>query len=475
MSRAWKRTLWALGAVLGIVLVGAAIVLLSWRGPAKAQLQAAASDALGMQVSIGGAVRLRLFPGVSLTLEEVRIRSAESEWAAAGRVTLGIELLSLLRRQVRLRSIEVQHLSIELERGRDGKLNVGGSAAGSGPLPNIDSTDLSLTDLNFTYTNRQQASRVHAGSCDVRATGLRLAPTPGASLMQSLSGSAKVSCARIDTSDLPMSAVEFPVRAAHGVLEADNITLRVWGGEGGASVRADFSGPAPLWRVRGQLSKLQLAELSKTISRKRLGDGLMEFSGELTMSGSNADEMTRSSSGRALLRGTDLTLGVGDLDDELAHYKSAQHFSLVDLGAFLLAGPIGLAVTKGYDYAKIVDSSGGTSRVRQFVADWQVEHGVAEARDVAMSTTANRVALTGGLDFVDHAFQDVTVAVLNERGCATLEQKVHGSFSHPQVEGLNVVSALAAPARNLFDKARHLVSPAAHCEVFYTGSIAPPH
>jgi AsmA protein len=190
------------------------------------------------------------------------------------------------------------------------------------------------------------------------------------------------------------------------------------------------------------------------------------------MSGANVDEMTRSSVGEASLRGTDLTLDVGDLDNELSHYRATQRFTLVDLGAFFLAGPIGLAVTKGYDYSKVLSAEGGTSQVQTIISEWHVEHGIAEAKDVAMSTRANRVALKGNLDFVNQSFQDVTVAVVGQQGCVVVEQKVHGSFSHPDVDKPNVAASLAGPALHLIKKASRAMG--SHCEVFYAGSLPAP-
>jgi len=473
MSKSWKLTLLAVGALLGIVLLGAAIVLLSWRGHAKTQVEAAASDALGMQVTVGGELTMKFFPSIGMTLEDVHIRAHETEFASARQARLDIQLVSLLRRQVRIPNIELQHVTISVERGRDGKFNFEGPSPGTRTIPDIESTDVSLTDLTFIYTNRQEGGSVRAGGCNVRARDLRVAATRGGELMKNLSLSAQVSCEQITTRDLPMSDVEFAAESSKGVLEARKVTLRAFGGQGNVAVRADFSGSVPAYRVHGVLSKLQLAELSKNFSQKKIGDGLMDFSTDLTMSGADADEMTRSSSGAASLHGTGLTLDVGDLDDELSHYKSTQRFSLMDLGAFLLAGPIGLAVTKGYDYAKVIKGSGGSSRIQTFISEWQVERGVAQARDVAMSTQANRVALKGNLDFVHRSFEDVTMAVLNKEGCATLEQKVHGSFGHPEVDKPNVLIALAGPAMHLVNKAKHLVG-AGHCEVFYTGSLPPP-
>ena len=91
-----------------------------------------------------------------------------------------------------------------------------------------------------------------------------------------------------------------------------------------------------------------------------------------------------------------------------------------------------------------------------------------------MSTKANRLALKGNLDFVDDSFQDVTVAVINKRGCATLEQKVHGSFAHPDVEKPNVVTSIAGPAVHLLKKAERLLGAEQHCEVWYTGALPAP-
>jgi hypothetical protein len=382
--------------------------------------------------------------------------------------------VSPLRRQVRISAIELQHVTLSVERGRDGRFNFEGSSDSASAIPQIDSTDVTLSDLSFAYTNRQQGTSVQAGPCNVHTSDLRVAATSGADLMQHLSFSAQVACEQIKTRVIPMTDVEFSAACGNSVLQTNNVTLRAFGGAGNAAVRADFAGAVPSYRVYGTLSKLRLAQLSGNFSPKNIGDGLMDFSTELTMSGNDSKQMIASSDGQSSLRGSDLTLEVGDLDDKLTHYKATQRFDLADLGAFLLAGPIGIAVTKGYDYAKVVGSSGGSSQVRTFISQWHVEHGVAQAGDVALSTKANRVALKGKLDFVSSSFQDVTVAVLNPSGCATMEQKVHGPFSDPQIDKPNVVTSLAGPAVHLLKKAEHLLGAGSHCQVFYTGSLPPP-
>jgi AsmA protein len=474
MPKPWKLTLFAVAALLALALLVAVIMLLSWRAHAKPQLQAAAADALGMQVTIDGPLVLKFFPSIAVTVEQVHIGGHGAELMAAGEATLAIQLVSLLRRQVRIASIELRHVTLTVERGRDGRFNFESATPGSSAIPAIESTDVALTDLTFIYNNRQQGQGVQAGPCNVRASDLRVSATSGAELMKHLSFSAQVSCQQIKTRVLPMSDVNFSAECVNGMLEAKKVTLHAFGGSGVAAVHADFTAAVPGYRLHGTLSKFRLAEFAKNISNRNIGDGPMDFSTELAMRGNDSDQMIASSEGEASLRGSDLTLSVGDLDDELAHYKATQRFDLVDLGAFFLAGPIGLAVTKGFDYAKVIHDSGGSTRVQTLISQWHVEHGVAQAVDVAMSTKANRVALKGNLDFPTKTFQDVILAVLNKQGCATVEQKVHGPFSHPEVDKPNVVTSLAGPAVHLLKKAEHLLGAGEHCEVFYAGSLPPP-
>ena len=88
-----------------------------------------------------------------------------------------------------------------------------------------------------------------------------------------------------------------------------------------------------------------------------------------------------------------------------------------------------------------------------------------------MATKANRLAMQGGLDFGNQDFDNVTVAILDHQGCATVEQKIRGSFSKPQIEMPNVLASLTGPISSLIGKATKLLG--AQCKVFYAGSVTP--
>jgi uncharacterized protein involved in outer membrane biogenesis len=267
--------------------------------------------------------------------------------------------------------------------------------------------------------------------------------------------------------------VKLTCKGRDGIFALHPVTLRLFGGEGSGRVEADFSGPAPRYSVRSSLSKFRIEEYLKTVSPEKLAEGSMDFSANLSMQGNSGKAITQTAGGDVSLRGENLTLYGNDLDREFSRYESSQNFNLVDVGAFFFAGPIGLAVTKGYNFASIFQGSGGSSGIGKLFSDWKVEHGIAQARDVAMATQKNRVALKGRINFVDERFDDVTIALIDPRGCVRVQQKIHGPFRKPVVEKPNVLISLAGPVLNLLRQAGDLFT-GEKCEAFYTGSVPAP-
>jgi hypothetical protein len=255
-------------------------------------------------------------------------------------------------------------------------------------------------------------------------------------------------------------------------LKFEPIALAILGGRGSGEVTADFTGAEPVYHVHSVISKLQIADFSKTVTPEKIAEGALDFSATFTMRGTPKSGVMRTASGEASLQGNNLVLDIGDLDKEFSRYETTQSFNLIDVGAFLLAGPLGVAVTKGYDYARILKKSEGRTTIRTLISQWKLDHGIAAAQDVALATPHNRIAMKGGLDLVNDSYDDVTVALVDSQGCARVEQKVHGSFRKPDVEKPNVVTAIAGPARKLINKGKSLFG--AKCAAFYTGAVQAP-
>ena len=474
MSKPLKIILFAVGGFVGLlILVAAALLFFLDINAYKPRLEAAASGALGMEVRVGGRLGIGFFPGLHVTLQDVNIRNQGTDLASAKQASLGIDLLPLFYQEVRIGKVALKHPRISIERDSDGKFNFEKPEAARGSLTPLDLAKVSLSDGTLVYTDKQSGEGFEAVNCNLNARRLRLAEGKSSDLLQHLSFTANLDCREIRTKDFAVSDMKFSVAGKHGVFELKPVTMRIFGGQGSGSIRADFSGAAPHYHVRYSLSQFHIEEFFNALSPQKFAEGPMDFSANLSMQGKTVNEMIQTVEGQISLRGENLTLNGSDLDREFARFESSQTFSLVDAGAFFFVGPLGLAATKGYDFAGIFRGSGGSSDIRTLVSDWKVEHGVAQTQDVAMATNQNRVALIGKLDFVNEQFDDMTMALVDAQGCAKVRQKIRGTFRKPVVEKPGVFKSLAGPALKLLKKGRDIF-PGGECEVFYAGSVAPP-
>jgi AsmA protein len=202
--------------------------------------------------------------------------------------------------------------------------------------------------------------------------------------------------------------------------------------------------------------------------------GKGDFFAAFTMKERENRKLMSSLSGIFSLRGDNLVIYIMDLDKVLSKYETSQNFNLVDLGAFFIAGPLSTLAIKGYRYWDVYDqTTSGQGAITHFNSHWRIKNGVAEATDCALATHHNRIALKGRLDLVRERYDNVTVALLDDKGCAMLKQSISGSFRKPEISAVNVAVSLAGPFSNLYSKAKRLVQ-GGTCEVIYNGSVQQP-
>lgn len=484
MSSSLKILLFSVGGLFGfLILVAVALYIFVDVNAYKLRLEAAASDALGMEIHIDGRLGIGVSPGLHVTLEDVRIRNRGTDVASAQEASLGIDLLPLLNREIRFGKITLKWPTISIERDRDGTFNFEKPEEAKWTFPDLDLTRVSLLHATVRYSDKQSGEGVEAADCNLDVSRLRLPGGKGVDILKNLSLAAEFTCRDVRTKDVTVSDLKISVDGRDRVFDLKPVTVRIFGGQGSGSIRLDFSGSVPHYHVRYSLAKAHIEDFLKTVSPNKVVEGSIDFSATLSLQGESASEIRRTAEGEVSLRGENLTLDGEDLDREISRFESSQTFNLLDAGALFLAGPMGLAVTKGYSFASIFlpsplglvsrfQGSEGSTRIRALVSDWKIEHGVAQAVDAAMATDANRIAFKGELDFANERFDDVTVAAIDAKGCVKVRQKIRGSFEKPVVEKPGVLKSLAGPAIKLLKQTRELF-PGGRCDVFYDGSVVP--
>jgi uncharacterized protein involved in outer membrane biogenesis len=473
MPKSSKLILFALGGLTGLVVLGVVVAALRLRLYARPRLESVASEAMGMEFSVGGGLAIHFLPSLHVEVADVRVRNRGTDVASGRELDLGLALLPLLHRDIRIETIALSGVRISIVKDHDGTTNVTRPPRARGMFPALNLARLSISGAVVLYTDRQSGKGLEGRDCNLNVNHLRFSSGDNSDPLKNLAFAATLVCGEIQTTDLAMSDVSVSVEGKDGLFDFEPINLRLFGGNGSGNVHADFSGPVPVYHVHGSLAKFRIEEFFKALSPKAIGEGAMDFSINLSMQGKTWDDMKRTVAGDGSLRGDNLKFNVSDLDQQLSRYESSQSFNLVDVGAFFFAGPLGLVVTKGYNFASVFRGSRSSSTlIRMLVSEWKIERGVAQAQDAAMATAENRIALKGTLDFVDERFDDVTVAVIDAGGCPTVQQKIRGPFLKPVVEKPNVLTGLTGSTRKLLKQVKGLFG--GQCAVFYAGSVAPP-
>lgn len=470
-----RRTVLIAVIGFGVLLAGFAIALIVLvdADAYRDRLETVASDVLEMDVRFEGRVGVRFSPGLHLSFDDVRISNDGEPVASAREARLGVEILPLLQRDVRIRTLALEGPILTLERHRDGTLNVENLDRLDEILSALGLARISVLDGTLAYKDQRTGAEVRATDCSLDLRHLQLPGGEGPDLMRTFSLTAEIACGEVRRGDFVASGLKAEVAGTNGVLVVDPLVMDAFGAQGTGDIRVDFTGESPVYHVRYALPQIPLQDLFAHLATDMSLEGTLDFSADLSTRGATVGEMKRNAGGEFSMRGERLVLTGIDLDRRLLDFESSQSFSLLDAGAVFLAGPFGLVATQGYKFASLARDPGGRSEIRILVSDWHVEGGVARAHDVALTTAQNRIAAQGRLDLVNERFEGLTVALLDAKGCVRVKQELRGSFADAEATKPTVLELITGPVRGLIEKGVELFT-GQDCEVFYSGSVASP-
>ena len=465
--------MWIAGGGILVVILLIFLVLLFGPHALRSRIEATASKALGMDVHVRGKVSVSFFPAFGASFADISVQSAGVDVAAIARMKIGLKLLPLITGRVRISRLELVQPAVSIVRQKNGKINIE-NQEGKPSGKRLAWEKLSISQGSLLYTNLESGGGMVLEGVDITAGNISAEGTPGGEPMKTLSFTADIRCQTIRSGNLTVADLAMGIVGANGVFDVGDARMTAFGGPGNATFHADFTGAEPQFRITLAVKQLKIEDLLQESPNAKNMGGLADLSADLTAKGKTAIEVRRSLSGQASLSGENIALNGLDIDDLISSLIRSRRFSLVDVGSFFLAGPLGPALTRGYRFADLFkESLGGKGVIAKLVSVWKVENGIAVAVDVAMATKKRRIAMQGGLNFADNRFEDAVVAVVDEKGCAVITQKVRGPFSRPEIGNINILRSLTSPVANLLKSAAKLFSNKP-CAVFYSGSVAPP-
>ncbi len=173
---------------------------------------------------------------------------------------------------------------------------------------------------------------------------------------------------------------------------------------------------------------------------------------------------------KLMLKGTNITVEGIDLDNYINKFQRSQNFNLLDLGAVMLAGPAGIAITKGTDYTLLLTTGqGDSSEIKNLVANWQIANGHLTATDLAFNTQNNLVAANCDYAMATDSL-DMKIMVIDKRGCTMVSQNIYGKGEKLKSDRVKVIKTLLGPVTNFFRDIG-----LGKCDQEYLGTVKHPH
>jgi uncharacterized protein involved in outer membrane biogenesis len=330
-----------------------------------------------------------------------------------------------------------------------------------------------LTIGALVYFDKKAGEKTEFKEINLAIKDLSVVDTSG-KIIKNIAFTGNMDCKEVRERDLKIDNVKSPIKAEKGVIHLMPLTMDIFGAKAEGDATADKSEVDAVYKINLKVSKLDFEKLQESFGIKKVIGGKGDLYASLTMKGKGSRNPMSSMDGTFSLRGDNLVMYTMDLDKVLSSYETSQKFNLVDLGAFFIAGPLGTVALKGYCYGDVYNQTrGGQGTITQFISHWKIKAGVADATDCALATHHNRVALKGKLNLVSERYDNVIVALLDDKGCAKFKQGISGPFGSPRVGAVSAVESLAGPIFNLYRKAKRFVQ-GGKCEVFYNGAVQQP-
>jgi uncharacterized protein involved in outer membrane biogenesis len=464
------------GVITLVVFVGILALMLNIKGFTP-QIEAAASTALGMDVRIKGKVGIALFRGFGLSVKDVEVRNKGLDVVTIEKMRIGLKLIPLARFEIKIIRVGLVKPVFSILRSKNEMFNL--EKPGRRLWEKLLAVKkISISKGSLVYTDEISGEKIEVGDLDLSIRNLFSNGTDSSEPFKNISFTGDIRCKTLKIYNVTLMNIVMRAAGGKGILDFNPVSMNSFGGTGNGSIHVDMTGSSPHYRVIYTLNRVRIEEFLQQYSLKKIPrkiiEGPVNFSSDLTAMGKSADEMKRSLNGNLSLNGENLMLYNIDIDALIMKYERSQNFNIVDVGAFLLAGPFGPVLTKSYNLARLYEESqGGKGIIRKLVSVWKVKNGIAEVRDVAFASKKQRIAMKGGLNFINERFVDVTVAALDKRGCAVYSEKVHGSFHKPQIEKESIFKSIAGSVSNPLEEAWKFIQ-GKECTVFYSGSVAQP-
>ncbi len=459
----------------------------------KPQIEKKVYEATGKVLKINGDIGLSLSPfGVSI--KDIVIKNPKGfngdDMLKLKKVAVSLQLMPLINKQVKVNYIELKDMDLLVEKSKKGILNLSvkksknttkqnskkSSKNESAKLPMVNVGKIILSNFNITYNDLQTKTKATINALNLTVNDIALNGNKDILKALSLKGLLKIASIKYDRYLLKDVVANFSFKDKVAVISP--LKFNTLGSLVDGKIVYNLNGKKPKIFLEDHIAKLDLKNVSKLFikSKKISLDGFVRADIKLSMVGQTPKDIKSSLGGNIYIKGENFGIKGIDLNKVFKSLDDAKSINKKDIAGFLVAGPLGVALSKGISGGNMMAGlEGGTTAVKKMVIDVKIKKGIAYLKDVAMKVGQTRVALKGKVDLKRERLY-ITAGVVGSDGCPKIAEDIKGTFSKPSystkalTSGVvkNTVNSLIGGLGGFMPKK---TSKKAKCKVFYNGSV----
>ncbi len=467
-------------SILFVLLIGLYIVASVTVSNFKPRLENILSDEIGYQTKINGDLSLKLLPGVSFIVSDLRVINNETYLVRVEKAELTINGRQLLNSVFEVTGLTLEKPQVFFDYDNNGLFNFdvpdakrNGKPVKTGTMRQIALRHLTIRDGRLIYFDYQHGDTLIASGIDVNSNEVNISSELNRLNAKSIhfSGPVNIRSVRLNKMRLDSILWKLDIRSGKAIIQTRSD--HYFEGKQNGRILIDFTGKPYTVNIQSHIAGLDIGEFREAAHLSDVFFGNLDYDIEIGFRSFNWSRALKSMNGKIKISGKKMLLQGISLDNLVKEYKNNNTFDASGLAALFIAGPFGEVFTKNIQFAPLQsEDSVVMENITRLVSNWSVHNGIARAEDVAFTTDRYRLALTGSLDLAGGKYDEVMISMLNKFGCPVIGLQMNGLFQSPEYEVVSNVSKWNISVDSFWKDMAN--STRKNCNSIYSGSVKPP-
>jgi len=446
----------------------------------KPRLENILSDEIGYQTKINGSLSLKLLPGVSFVINDLRIINNETYLVRVEKAEIAVNGSQLFNSVLEITGLTLEKPQVFFDFDKSGLFNFdlpdmkrNGKPVKTGEKRQIALRHLIIKNGRLIYFDYQHGDTLIVSGIDVNTNEVNISGELSRLNAKSIHFSGPVHIRSVRLNNMRLDSILWKLDFRSGKAVVQTRSDHYFEGRQNGRILIDFTKKPLFVSIQNHIAGLDIGEFREAAHLNDVFFGNVDYDVNISFNSFNWTQALSSMKGEIKITGEKMLLQGISLDDDIVRYLDSKTFDVAGLAAVFTSGPFGAVFTKHIRFAPLQsEDSVMIENVTRMVSHWKISGGQAHAADVAFATDRYRIALRGNLDLVNADYDDVMISVVNKPGCPAVSLQMNGPFAFPETETLSHISRYSISIDSFWKDLAN--STRKNCDNIYSGSIPPP-